>query len=257
MDKKRPAAATFVIVHGGFGGGWEWTDVAGILRRMGHEVFTPTLTGMGERFHLGHEVGLSTHVQDIVAVLEHEDLWNVVLCAASYGGMAVTGAADRLPERVALLVYVDALVPRSGQSGLDLLPHTFGQLVRQSTNALGHGLVDVPEGVLPPEGMIPEEKRAHYIARLRPQPVATFTEPLSLTGAIDSIRRAFVRCTPSEFEMGSDPIAPMAARARAEGWPYRELAAPHDPHLFDPAGTAAVLNELAKTSVLGPGFASP
>lgn len=106
--------ATFVIVHGGFGGGWEWTPVAQLLRERGHEVFTPTLTGMGERAHLGPQVRLITHVEDIVAVLEFEDLDRVVLCGASYGGMAVTGAAGRAPDRIALLVYMDALVPRNG-----------------------------------------------------------------------------------------------------------------------------------------------
>ena len=106
-----------VIVHGGWGGGWEWSAVAGLLRERGHEVFTPTLTGMGERSHIGrHEqVGLGTHIEDVVAVLEFEKLRDVVLCGASYGGMPVTGAADRVAERVRLLVYVDALVPRDGQ----------------------------------------------------------------------------------------------------------------------------------------------
>src|SRR6478735_11761016 len=76
--------ATFVIVHGGFGGGWKWTPVAQALRVRGHTVFTPTLTGMGERGHLGPDVGLATHVDDVVATLEFEDLHEVILCGASY-----------------------------------------------------------------------------------------------------------------------------------------------------------------------------
>lgn len=243
--------ATFVIVHGGFGGGWEWTPVARALRQRGQDVFTPTLTGMGERIHLGPRVGLITHVEDIVAVLEFEDLQDVVLCGASYGGMAVTGAADRRADWIALVVYVDALVPRDGQSGLDLLPNAFGDMVRAAADEHGHGWVPIPPAVLPPAGMIPEEERTRYIARLRPQPVVTFTEPIRLTGAIDRLPRAFVDCTRRVLDIGDDPIAPMAARARAEGWPCRELPAPHDPHLFDPAGTAAVLHELA-AAVLEP-----
>ena len=114
--------ATFVIVHRGCGGGREWTPVAQELPVRGHQVFTPTLTGMGERAHLGPDVGLATHVDDVVATLEFEDLHEVILCGASYGGMPVTGAADRVSERIRLLAYLDALVPADGQSALDLLP---------------------------------------------------------------------------------------------------------------------------------------
>jgi len=241
--------ASFLIVHGGFGGGWEWTEVATHLRSQGHTVFTPTLTGMGERSHLGPEVGLATHVEDVIAMIEFEGLWDLVLCGASYGGMAITGAADRAADRIELVVYVDALVPRDGQAGLDLLPKAFGDMVRARADKHGHGWVPVPEAVLPPRGLIPEEKRAAYIARLRPQPVASFTESVHLTGAIDQLPRAFVRCTGTALDVSGDPIAPMAARAQAEGWLYRELVAPHDPHLFDPTGTALARGELAVSSV--------
>jgi pimeloyl-ACP methyl ester carboxylesterase len=241
----------FVIVHGGFGGGWEWTPVAQLLREHGHVVFTPTLTGMGERSHLGPRVGLGTHIEDVLAVLEFEELHDVVLCGASYGGMAVTGAADRAPERIALLVYVDALVPVDTQSGVDLLPEGFGALVRAAADEQGHGWVAIPEAVLPPEGLLADDIRARYVARLRDQPVATFTEPIHLNGGSDRVRRAFIRCTGHELDVGGDPIEPMAARARAEGWLYRELGAPHDPHLFDPTATAVVLDDLAASAVSG------
>lgn len=180
--------STFVIVHGAFGGGWEWTPVAEILRRRGHVVFTPTLTGMGERVHLGPRAGLNTNILDVVALLDFEDLRDVVLCGASYGGMAVTGAADRVAEHA----------------------------------------------------------RRRYTARLRPQPVATFTEPIHLLGLSASVPRAFIRCTESQLDIRGDPIEPMAHRARAAGWLFRELAAPHDPHLADPEGTAALLDEIGR-----------
>jgi pimeloyl-ACP methyl ester carboxylesterase len=238
-----------VIVHGGWGGGWEWTDVARSLRERGHEVFTPTLTGMGERAHLGNpEVGLGTHVDDVVAVIELEDLHEVILCAHSYGGLPVTGAADRVAERIALVVYIDALVPRDGQSAFDLFPEPFGLLAKASADAAGEGWrVPIPASLLPPPGWVIEEERARYVARLRDHPLRSFAEPLRLTGAIDTVSRAFVRCTGGELgkEVGGDPIAPMAARARDEGWPYRELLAPHDPQLTDPVGTANALHELA------------
>jgi pimeloyl-ACP methyl ester carboxylesterase len=234
--------ATFLIVHGAFGGGWEWASTAAALRALKHEVYTPTLTGMGERHHLGPNVGLATHIEDVLAVLEFEDLHDVVMCGASYGGMAVTGAADRYSDRVALVVYIDALVPRDGQSGLDLLPAWFDAMVREAGDDRGHGWVPIPAAIIPPEGLISESARDHYVSRLRSQPVASFTEPIRLTGRVDSLPRAFIRCTANALD--GDPIEPMAARARSEGWIYRELATPHDPQLFNPASTAEILDEL-------------
>jgi pimeloyl-ACP methyl ester carboxylesterase len=104
---------TLVIVHGAFGGGWEWTAVAELLRAEGMRVFTPTLAGLGDRARDGAgTVGLGTHVADIIAALDMEDLHDVVLCAASYGGVPVTAAAAQVAHRLARIVYPDALVPR-------------------------------------------------------------------------------------------------------------------------------------------------
>ena len=235
--------ATFVVVHGGFGGSWEWTPVATRLRALGHEVFTPTLSGMGERAHLATpEVGVSTHVEDIVAVLVMEDLRGVVLCAHSYGGVPVTVAADRAPERIGLVIYVDALVPQDGQSALDLLPAWFA--AEAQAQADERGRVPVPAVVEPPAGWIDEAQRTRYVQRLRPQPLGSLTERVRLTGAGADLPRAFVRCT--RAAPAGDPIAAVAERARACGWAYRELACPHDPQLIDPDGTAHVLDDLAR-----------
>jgi pimeloyl-ACP methyl ester carboxylesterase len=244
--------SAFVIVHGAWGGGWEWTRVARLLRQRGHEVFTPTLTGMGERAHLAQDeyIGLSTHVADVVAVLEFENLRDVVLCGASYGGMPVTGAADRIAERIGLVVYIDALVPLAGQSALDLLPQAFGELVRSGIDEHGpNWRVPLPQDLseaLLPAGSLPDHTRADYFARVRDHPATTFMEPVQLTGAVDHLRRAFVRCTAGRLaeHVGEDPIEAGARRARADGWPYRELAAPHDPQVFDPEGIATILDEL-------------
>jgi pimeloyl-ACP methyl ester carboxylesterase len=245
--------STFVIVHGAWGGGWEWSPVARLLRECGHEVFTPTLTGMGERAHLCRQerVGLDTYVQDVKAVLDFEDFRDVVLCGASYGGMPVTAAADQRPERVGLVVYVDALVPEPGQSALDLLPASFADMVRAGVQEHGyHWRVPLPADLfdaLFPPGSLPEHARVSYHTRVRDQPAASFTEPVQLTGAIERIRRAFIRCTTSDLadELQGDPIEPCAARARAAGWPYRELRAPHDPQVFEPVQIAGILEDLA------------
>ncbi len=246
--------ASYVIVHGAWGGGWEWTPVAKVLRMRGHQVFTPTLTGMGERAHLGwgQAIDLATHVQDVVAVLEFEDLHGVVLCGASYGGMAVTGAADRAADRVGLVVYIDALVPTHGQSGLDLLPEPFVHAIHAGMAEHGASWrVPMPPDLwdqLVPPGSIPDDRGSAYAARVTDHPVTAFTDPIRLTGAIDRLSRAFVRCTGGVYagDLSDDPIEPIAARARTESWAYRELPAPHDPQVFDPDGIAAILDELAR-----------
>jgi pimeloyl-ACP methyl ester carboxylesterase len=242
--------ATFVIVHGGWGGGWEWSDVSQLLRDREHRVFTPTLAGMGDRAQENTpEVGLETHVQDVVDLLEREDLHDVVLCGHSYGGIPVTGAADRVRHRIGLVVYVDALVPRDGQSAFDLLPSRFRADAYATATDRGRGLcVPIPAELLPPHGIVSDARRMSYVERLCDHPLRTFDEPLRLEGR-NSAPRAFVRCTGGQLDgdLGGDPIAPMAARAEAEGWTFRELAAPHDPQLTHPSATADVLHDLASS----------
>ena len=115
--------AVYVLVHGSGSGGWIYRPVAKILRAAGHEVFTPTLTGMGERVHLlGPDVDLNLHIQDVINVLEFENLRDVILAGHSYSGMVITGAADRAIERVGQLVYLDATIPRHGESQADVIP---------------------------------------------------------------------------------------------------------------------------------------
>ena len=114
--------ATFVLVHGAWAGGWYWKRVRPLLTAAGHDVFTPTLTGLGERAHLATpDIGLETHIRDVLGVLTYEDLSDVVLVGHSCGGIVITGVAERAPGRLAHLVYLDAYVPADGQSFLDLL----------------------------------------------------------------------------------------------------------------------------------------
>ena len=116
------------------------------------------------------------------------------------------------------------LVPSDGQSAFDLLPDEFVDLARAAADEHGDGWrVSIPAGLLPPEGLIAEDERARYVNRLGDQPLASFSEPINLSGAVDRLPRAFVRCTGGN--LGHDPIAPMAARAQREGWLYRELVA--------------------------------
>src|SRR5215813_7388331 len=115
--------ATFVLVHGGWAGSVVWQELAPRLRKAGHEVYAPTLTGIGARRHLlNREIDLDTHIQDVIGVIEEEDLSDIVLVGHSYGGMVISGVADRVPERFATLVYLDAFVPENGQSLFNVVP---------------------------------------------------------------------------------------------------------------------------------------
>jgi pimeloyl-ACP methyl ester carboxylesterase len=241
---KEEEMATILIVHGAWGGGWEWTPVADELRELGHDVFVPTLTGLGERSHLGDDVALSDHLEDVLSVVAFERLRDVVMCGHSYGGMVATAAADRVPESVRGLVYLDGMVPRDGQAVVDLFPPEFGDGLVAAAEGRGDGRVPYPPEVAPPEGLIPEAVRAAYVERTRPQPLATLTEPVRLDGLVSKLPRAYVRCV-GDTDADAGLMETFAERARAEGWLYRESATPHDLHLFDPRGTAVILDDLA------------
>src|SRR5215207_8131279 len=172
--------ATFVIVHGAWSGGHAWRGVRPLLRGAGHEVFTPALTGLGERSHLASaQVDLDTHIQDVLGVLEFEDLDQVVLVGHSSGGMVITGVADRAPQRLAQLVYLDAEVPTDGQCEFDLLPPEERAGYQQAVTTNGQGW------------QIPRRSLSHYqgldaklrwaMSRMVPQPINTLTQPLRLT----------------------------------------------------------------------------
>ena len=115
---------TYVIVHGAWGGGWAWREIDGLLTKQGHKVYRPTLTGLGERSHLASaDIGLETHILDVLNVLLYEELDNVVLVGHSYGGMVVAGVIDRVPDRIKRVVYLEALLPENGES-VSTLPGT-------------------------------------------------------------------------------------------------------------------------------------
>ena len=191
--------ATFVLVHGGGHGGWCWQRLTPYLRSAGHEVYTPTLTGLGERAHLlGADVDLDMHIEDVVAVLKYEDLRDVILVGHSYGGMVITGVADRAPSRVGHLVYLDAATPTDGQSLADVSPD-----LMEMARSMGK-VVDGVELVL---NYMPEAGRFYGVTdpealewmqgRLTPQPWRTFEQNLRLVDeqAVRRIARTDVVCS--------------------------------------------------------------
>jgi pimeloyl-ACP methyl ester carboxylesterase len=231
--------ATFVIVHGAWSGSHAWRWIRPLLREAGHEVFTPSLTGLGERAHLaGPDVDLETHVRDVVGVLEFEDLREVALVGHSYGGMVVAGAADRVPDRVAQVVYLDAEVPRDGEAEWDLLPPDERSAYEESARLDGEGW-RVPPPVpdpLPP-GLDPDV--AWAMTRMVPQPLRTFTQPVRITMATPPFRRTYVHLT--EGKEGQD-LPEYVRRIRAqEEWTFIELAAGHAAHVASPRKLADLL----------------
>jgi pimeloyl-ACP methyl ester carboxylesterase len=199
---------------------------------------------LGERAHaLTPDVDLALHVRDVLGVLEYEDLRGAVLVGHSYGGMVLAGVADRIAERLAHLVYLDAFVPADGQALFDVLLPSRRELYRQQAREQGEGWrVPAP----PPEALgVTDEARARWLAaRLTPQPLQTFEQPVRLTdAAAAALPRTYVHCTAGPV---APSFAPFAARARAEpGWRYRELATGHDAMLTAPEALAGLLLELA------------
>jgi len=174
-------ARPLVLVHGAWHGGWCWRRVREILGARGHAVFTPTLTGLGERVHLRRRGDdLELHVTDIVNVIEYEDLRDVVLCGHSYAGMVITGAADRLAERLSALVYVDAYVPEDGQSMLDLRPAEMTAALLGRVEEEGDGWLMPPTGAA--AFRVESEADQAWVDRYCvPQSVDTFRQPIRLT----------------------------------------------------------------------------
>jgi pimeloyl-ACP methyl ester carboxylesterase len=212
-----------------------WSRLAPLLRAAGHEVLTPSLTGVGERAHLASPaVDLSTHMADVLGALAYERVQSAVLVGHSYGGMVVTGVADRAPECVRRLVYLDAFVPQHGQALVDLLPAR----VREHLPKDGWQVPPLPP---PAQGMSDPQELAWVEGRRDPQPLKTFTQPLALEGRYRG-SRVYIACTgysPSSF-------APFAERARNDpAWRYHELATHHYPHVSLPRETAGLLLKYA------------
>jgi pimeloyl-ACP methyl ester carboxylesterase len=234
--------ATFVVAHGAWSAGWAWKKMRPLLRERGHELYTPSYTGLGERAHLASpDVGLDTHIRDVCGVLTMENLHEVVLIGHSYGGMVATGVADREPERIKHLVYLDAFVPRDGQSVGDLQPPGVRDAMRAAAERDGDGWL-VPPNPPPPDTSAAD--LAWMAPRRLPQPLKALDEPIRLTGAVDRLPRTYIYCT---RPMPADGFRQFAQRAKTEaGWQYREIDASHNPHITAPDALAAMLDDIAK-----------
>jgi pimeloyl-ACP methyl ester carboxylesterase len=213
------ASKTFVLVHGAWGGGWLWRRVADQLTAKGHKVFTPTLTGLGERSHLiDAKINHATHITDIVNVVKWENLTSIVLVGHSSGGYVITGVAEQLEPAISSIVFLDAFMPENGQSLLDM-----GPLARNIiAPAVQNG--DIAVKPAPFALDVNDKDRAWVAALSTPQPIATFTDKISVTGARDRIaKKVYIRAkgTPSV------PFDRYEAQAKAAGWHVHELPCRH------------------------------
>jgi pimeloyl-ACP methyl ester carboxylesterase len=233
--------ATFVLVHGAWHGGWCYARVAALLRARGHTVFTPTLTGQGERVHLfSGAINLTTHVEDVLGVFRFERLRDVVLAGHSYGGMVITGVADRIAERIKALAYLDAFIPEDGQSLFDInIPANTQRFLE---NAGRTGGLSVPA---PPAAYfgVNAADAATVDELATPHPLGCFTEKLKLTGAYRSVRKhLYLHGTVLPRE---SPFKRFYEQARSSGWSAYELACGHDVMLDMPERTAELLASMA------------
>ena len=228
---------SFVLVHGAWHGGWCWRRVARLLRDAGHEVFTPTLTGLGERAHLlSADVGPDTFVRDVVAVLEHEELSDVVLVGHSFGALVALAVAEQARDRVRRIVLLDGLVVEPGETAFSGLPPESAAARRAAAEASGDIAFPPPAGAA--FGLAEPDDIAWVDRRITPHPLRTYAEPFPLRAPLGADRPVtYVCCT--------DPAYPAIhsahAIARREGWTFRELAAGHDAMVSAPAATAKLL----------------
>lgn len=232
---------TFVLVHGAWHGGWCYSRVARILRTKGYEVFTPTLTGLGERSHLASAtVNASTHVRDILNVIDFEGLDDIVLVGHSYGGMIITAVADALPEKIRSLVYLDAFIGEDNQSMFDMdSPAATAAYIEMAQSNGGHAVPPLPSVVFG----VNQDDQAWVDSRCTAGSLATWAERLHLTGRhLEITNRMYV------FAAGwNGPFRPIYDRVREDsGWRTYSLACGHDVMVDMPQETADVLELAAK-----------
>ena len=227
---------TFVLVHGAWHGGWCYKRVARLLRQAGHEVYTPTLTGLGERAHLmGRTIDLSTHIQDIVSVIRCEELSDVVLCGHSYGGMVIAGVAEQIAAKIRSLVYLDAFVPENGKSVFDYLPAEQSEQMRTDAEQNGEGYKVTP--ISAAAFAVNDRDSAWVDTMCVKHPLATLEQKLALSG-LRVPKRVYILAAGWE----PSPFQQFSARYKDDrDWQFVSIACGHDVMVDRPQELADVL----------------
>lgn len=234
--------ADYVLVHGMWHGGWCWRKLARLLRKAGHEVYTPTLTGMGERSHLlSPMAGVNLHVEDVVNVLRVEDLRDVLLVGHSYAGMVITAVAGRVPQRLRALVYLDAYLPRDGQSGLDLREPESNRLTLEQVEREGSGW-RMPVPAVEKFRLQSEEDRLWVASRLCEAPFRGFAEPVRVEREWSG-PKVYLRAT----DYPCSPFDALYERAVEDpAWEAHRVVGGHDLMVDSPDEVARILLALAR-----------
>jgi len=232
-------AKTFILVHGAWHGGWAWQRVVDRLRARGHIVFAPTNTGLGERAHLLRPgIDLSLHIADVLGVIKYERLRNFVLVGHSYGGCVISGIAEAVPDAIQSIVFLDAFIPDNGDSTLDLVQPAVQEVIR---GALARGEITVPVRDAA-AFKVNEKDRAWVDSLATPQPIATMTEKLKLTGARERIaRKTYIRAS------GYPNVSFDKAHTRVKAdpsWRTYEVPCGHDVMIDEPERLTEILIEV-------------
>lgn len=220
-----------VTVHGAWAGGWHFKKLAPLLEARGWQVHRPSLSGLGEHFNTARaDIGLATHIDDIVNYILFEDLHDVILLGHSYGGMVITGVADRIPERIARLVYLDARLPVDGESLLGTQPAGGPSLAAKAQ-----------DGFIAPWWVRPGKPLPIDV----PQPLKTLTDPITLKNpAAARIPGTYILTVEKGAKPEDDDFFPSAERARARGWPVLLMEGDHNPHWRQPEALARLILEI-------------
>ncbi len=226
---------TIVIVHGAWGGAWAFRKVDALLRDKGYNVYRPQLTGLGERVHLSRpDIGLSTHIEDVVNTILFEDLHDIILVGHSYGGMVITGVADRVPDRIKRLVYIDALVPADGESVMTI----FGNR-NDFLKSMTKGDYVVPAWVKPDQ---PPPRDV-------PQPLKTFTELILLKNpAARKLPATYILTVEKGKEAKDDDFYSQSLRAKDRGWPVLQLTSDHNPQWSATEALVEMLDRIVRAN---------
>ena len=234
------SSKTFVLVHGAWHGGWDWRRVADRLRARGHIVFTPTLTGLGERAHLLHpRIDVSLHIADVLNVIKYEQLNDIVLVGHSYGGCVISGVAEAIAGAIRSIVFLDAFIPNNGDATVDLVQPAVQEVI-QAALERGETTVPVRDAAA---FLVNEKDRAWVNSLARPQPIGTMTEKLRLTGARERIpKKAYIRAS------GYPNVSFEKAYARAKAnptWRTYEVPCGHNVMVDEPDRLTEILLEVA------------